>query len=187
MTYLISWLYNGFGHLAVYSFTDNAVVNVLAEDYSRLRHLAVDERFFYCIASHVARGTAVLAIDRKTLRTQVLTELEIALDSNDVSKPHSFRFSSTDKQSVNAFFYPPCNQHYQLADNERPPLVVFLHGGPTSACYPVFDSRIQFWNQRGFAVADLNYRGSTGFGRNSSTISTASVGDVRGCRCLRAS
>src|SRR5690606_30252636 len=86
--YLISWLYNGFGHLAVYSFTDNAVVNVLAEDYSRLRHLAVDERFFYCIASHVARGTTVLAIDRKTLCTQVLTELEIALDSNDVSKPH---------------------------------------------------------------------------------------------------
>ena len=164
--YLISWLYNGFGHLAVYSFTDNAVVNVLAEDYSRLRHLAVDERFFYCIASHVARGTTVLAIDRKTLCTQVLTELEIALDSNDVSKPHSFCFSSADKQSVHAFFYPPCNQHYQLADNERPPLVVFLHGGPTSACYPVFDSRIQFWTQRGFAVADLNYRGSTGFGRN---------------------
>ena len=164
--YLISWLYNGFGHLAVYSFTDSTVMSVLAEDYSRLRHLAVDEQFFYCIASHVARGTAVLAIDRKTLRTQVLSELEIALDCNEISKPHSFYFTSTDKQSVHAFFYPPCNQRYQLADKERPPLVVFLHGGPTSACYPVFDSRIQFWTQRGFAVADINYRGSTGFGRN---------------------
>ena len=43
--------------------------------------------------------------------------------------------------------------------------MVFLHGGPTSACYPVFDPRIQFWTQRGFAVADVNYRGSSGFGR----------------------
>ncbi len=48
---------------------------------------------------------------------------------------------------------------------ERPPLVVFIHGGPTSACYPVFDPRIQFWTQRGFAVVDVNYRGSSGFGR----------------------
>jgi len=44
-------------------------------------------------------------------------------------------------------------------------LVVFIHGGPTSACYPVLDPRIQYWSQRGFAVADLNYRGSTGYGR----------------------
>lgn len=44
-------------------------------------------------------------------------------------------------------------------------MLVFLHGGPTSACYPVFDPRIQFWTQRGFAVVDLNYRGSSGYGR----------------------
>ena len=44
--------------------------------------------------------------------------------------------------------------------------VIFLHGGPTSACYPTFDPRIQFWTQRGFAVADLNYRGSSGYGRD---------------------
>jgi dipeptidyl aminopeptidase/acylaminoacyl peptidase len=42
---------------------------------------------------------------------------------------------------------------------------VFLHGGPTSACYPVFDPRIAFWTLRGYAVLDLNYRGSSGYGR----------------------
>lgn len=44
--------------------------------------------------------------------------------------------------------------------------MVFIHGGPTSACYPVLEPRIQYWTQRGFAVADLNYRGSTGYGRD---------------------
>lgn len=163
--YLISWLYNGFGHLAEYSFAENRMTQLLAKDYSRLRHLAIDDGFFYCIAAHVAQGTAVLAIDRNTAQIQVLTQLDIKLGCADISKPNSLCFPSTDNEPVHAFFYPPCNQDYALKDSQRPPLVVFLHGGPTSACYPVFDSRIQFWTQRGFAVADLNYRGSTGFGR----------------------
>ncbi|MDY0191127.1 MAG: prolyl oligopeptidase family serine peptidase [Desulfuromonas sp.] len=163
--YLISWLYNGFGHLAVYSFTEQRIIKRLAQSYSRLRHLAMDNDFFYCIASHVAQGTAVLAIDRKTAQVQVLTQLAIALGFDDISQPSSCCFPSANNEPVHAFFYPPCNQRCVLAESQRPPLVVLLHGGPTSACYPVFDSRIQFWTQRGFAVADLNYRGSTGFGR----------------------
>ncbi|MCY1177160.1 Dipeptidyl aminopeptidase BIII [compost metagenome] len=53
-----------------------------------------------------------------------------------------------------------------MTGDAKPPLVVFIHGGPTSACYPMFDPRIQYWAQRGFAVADLNYRGSSGYGRD---------------------
>jgi dipeptidyl aminopeptidase/acylaminoacyl peptidase len=60
---------------------------------------------------------------------------------------------------AHGFFYPAMNGEAQ------PPLVVFIHGGPTSACYPMLDPRIQYWTQRGFAVADLNYRGSSGYGR----------------------
>lgn len=163
--YLLSWLYNGFGHLAVYSFTEQRVIKRLASEYSRLRHLAADDDFFYCIASHVAQGSAVLAIDRSTAKVQVLTQLQIELAVDEIAQPYSFYFPSGVNHQVHAFFYPPCNTRCQLAEAERPPLLVFLHGGPTSACYPVFDARIQFWTQRGFAVADLNYRGSTGFGR----------------------
>jgi dipeptidyl aminopeptidase/acylaminoacyl peptidase len=57
------------------------------------------------------------------------------------------------------FFYS------SASTGERPPLIIFLHGGPTSASYPVFDPRIAFWTLRGFAVLDLNYRGSSGYGR----------------------
>ncbi len=165
-SYLISWLEDGRGHLAVYSFAQQAIRQTLAVDYSRLRHLAVDKQFFYCIAEHEAQGRAVLAIERDTGQIEVLRQLSIGLDTNEISRPQSFYFPSTDNQPVHGFFYPPCNSRYTLKASERPPLLVFLHGGPTSACYPVFDARIQFWTQRGFAIADLNYRGSTGFGRN---------------------
>lgn len=165
-SYLISWLKHGRGYLAVYSFSQQAIRQTLAIDYSRLRHLAVDTQFFYCIAEHEVQGRAVLAIERDTGKIEVLRQLAIGLDTDEISRPQSFYFPSTNNEPVHGFFYPPCNSRYTLKASERPPLLVFLHGGPTSACYPVFDARIQFWTQRGFAVADLNYRGSTGFGRN---------------------
>lgn len=162
--YLISWLHDGRGHLAVYDFSQQRIVQSLAADYSRLRHLAADADYMYCIAEHTAQGRAVLAIARYSGSIQVLHQLEIGLSAADISTPRSLYFESAG-QRVHSFFYPPCNRHYRLHADGRPPLLVFLHGGPTSACYPVFDARIQFWTQRGFAVADLNYRGSTGFGR----------------------
>ena len=164
-TYLISWLEHGTGKLALYDFSQQREVQPLASDYSRLRNLAVDDDFIYCLAGHHAQGSAVLAIDRRTDQVQVLAQLSIGLAAQEISHPQSLYFPSTDHHPVHSFFYPPCNSAHSLKDHERPPLVVFLHGGPTSACYPVFDARIQFWTQRGFAVADLNYRGSTGFGR----------------------
>ena len=67
-------------------------------------------------------------------------------------------------------FYALCyktfqNKDYQGPDDETPPLLVKVHGGPTSACSPVLDLNKQFVTSRGFAVLDVNYRGSTGFGR----------------------
>lgn len=163
--YLISWFEHGRGQLALYSFTERAITQIFASDYSRIRHLAADQQFFYCITEHEAQGRAVLAIERDSGQVKELRELSIGLAAEDISRPQTLCFTSANHESVHSFFYPPCNRNYSLQHNERPPLVVFLHGGPTSACYPVFDPRIQFWTQRGFAVADLNYRGSTGFGR----------------------
>ncbi len=80
------------------------------------------------------------------------------LPAGQISLPQPIHYGSGGEQA-HGFFYPPV--HSQGAA----PLVVFIHGGPTSACYPVLDPRIQYWTQRGFAVADLNYRGSTGYGR----------------------
>lgn len=139
----------------------------LAVEFSRFRQLACDEDSFYCIAAAEDRLPAVLAIARDSGEVRVLAGGERPLPDDQVSRPRPLRFGPLGEQA-HAFFYPPVRRlHGQApADDGLPPLVMFLHGGPTSACYPVFDPRIQFWTQRGFAVADLNYRGSSGFGRD---------------------
>ncbi len=70
-----------------------------------------------------------------------------------------------DGRSTHAFVYAPRSLECEGPAGERPPLVVKSHGGPTSATSAAFDPRIQFWTSRGFAVADANYAGSTGYGR----------------------
>ncbi|MEY4095321.1 MAG: hypothetical protein RLZZ53_2520 [Acidobacteriota bacterium] len=68
-------------------------------------------------------------------------------------------------REVHAFYYAPANPETQAPAGERPPLLVVTHGGPTGATNDVLDAKVQFWTTRGFAVLDVNYGGSTGYGR----------------------
>jgi dipeptidyl aminopeptidase/acylaminoacyl peptidase len=161
---LLSWFEAGFARLA--ECGPNGVCGPrLAQGYSRFRQLAADATHFYLIAASPERGSEVLAIDRSSRQCRVLAAAEVALPLTEVSRPQPLLFASGNAERCHGFFYPPHNGGFAGPTGEKPPLLVFLHGGPTSACYPVFDPRIQFWTQRGFAVADLNYRGSTGYGR----------------------
>jgi dipeptidyl aminopeptidase/acylaminoacyl peptidase len=82
-----------------------------------------------------------------------------------LSVPESVEFPSPDGQITYAFYYPPRNGEYAGRVNERPPLIVISHGGPTTATSATLDLKVQYWTTRGFAVADVNYGGSSGFGR----------------------
>ena len=66
---------------------------------------------------------------------------------------------------MHAFYYPPLNPGFRAPAGTTPPLLVLSHGGPTGATDAVFDPEVQFWTTRGFAVVDVNYGGSTGYGR----------------------
>lgn len=160
---LLSRQVDGFGQLLAVDRAGQA--QRLAGDFSRCRQLDADTRHFYCIAGAPDRLPAILAIERQGGALRILAGGERPFPADELSSPEPLAFATGQGETAHAFFYPPRNRRVRGPAGRLPPLVVFVHGGPTSACYPVFDPRIQFWTQRGFAVADLNYRGSTGFGR----------------------
>lgn len=87
------------------------------------------------------------------------------VDDAYISDPAPARFPTGDDAEAYGLFYPPLNPQFEPLEGERPPLIIRCHGGPTGATSTALDMRTQFWTSRGFAVLDLNYRGSTGYGR----------------------
>ena len=69
------------------------------------------------------------------------------------------------KKQKNSNFYPPTSASFSLPPSNLPPLLVKIHGGPTGQAPAAFSLGVAFWTSRGFAVADVNYRGSSGYGR----------------------
>jgi dipeptidyl aminopeptidase/acylaminoacyl peptidase len=131
----------------------------LAADFTRFRALAADAEHYYCIAGSPDRLPAILAITCDSGAVRILAGGERPLGKRYLPIPRPFGCPVGEGERSQGFFYAPAGQA------DKPPLLVFLHGGPTSACYPVFDPRIAFWTLRGYAVLDLNYRGSSGYGR----------------------
>jgi len=163
-SFLASWSEGGFGRLTL---GDEDYTG----DYSRFRHLALDAQNIYCIAASPISPSALIAINRTSREVKVLAGGVAPLPAERISRPQTLRYPSGSGEA-HGFFYPA------MSGETKPPLVVFIHGGPTSACYPMLDPRIQYWTQRGFAVADLNYRGSSGYGREYRQALYLSWGEV---------
>lgn len=87
-------------------------------------------------------------------------------DAGYLSVPRPVEFPTEDGLTAHAFFYPPLNRDFCGPDGELPPLVVMSHGGPTSASRSILNLVIQYFTSRGMAVVDVNYGGSTGYGRS---------------------
>ena len=90
---------------------------------------------------------------------------ETTVDTGYISEAEAIEFPTADGLSARAFYYPPRNRDHAAPAGELPPLIVRSHGGPTGATSDGFALAIQYWTSRGFAVVDVNYGGSTGFGR----------------------
>lgn len=87
------------------------------------------------------------------------------VDEGYLSVPEAIEFPTVADETAHAFYYAPKNKDFSAPADTRPPLIMKVHGGPTSATGSSLNLQIQFWTSRGFAVLDLNYRGSTGYGR----------------------
>ena len=110
------------------------------------------------------------AIARLDLQTGTVSELRrssnLTVDSGYLSLPQVIEFPTEHGLTAYGFFYPPQNQDYAAPAGDRPPLLVKSHGGPTAATAATFSPSIQYWTSRGIAVLDVNYGGSTGYGRD---------------------
>ncbi len=96
-----------------------------------------------------------------TVRSSSSTTVDVAY----VSPAQRIEFPSNDGRPAYALYYEPRNPEFVATDGEKPPLLVLSHGGPTGAASGALDMSIQFWTTRGFAVVDVNYGGSVGYGR----------------------
>src|SRR5690606_31645188 len=88
----------------------------------------------------------------------------VPVEPGYVSPSRTITFPTTDGDA-HAVYYPPANADFEAPEESRSPLLVRIHGGPTSAVYPYFDPRFAYWTSRGIGIVDVNYRGSTGYGR----------------------
>ena len=91
--------------------------------------------------------------------------LDIPAEEISVGVTIEFPVSENSQEIAHGFYYPPTNARFEAPEGEKPPLLVLSHGGPTGNTSLCFSLGIQYWTNRGFAVVDVNYRGSTGFGR----------------------
>lgn len=90
---------------------------------------------------------------------------DLKIDTGYISVPQAIEFPTENNLTAHGFFYPPQNKDFAGPVNELPPLLVMIHGGPTSATSAILRLGIQYWASRGIAVLDVNYGGSTGYGR----------------------
>jgi dipeptidyl aminopeptidase/acylaminoacyl peptidase len=118
------------------------------------------------IAGAADLPSQVVWIDLGSRAVEVLNEgVPVPIDPSYVSVPRQIEFPTDGGLTAFAHLYMPTNPDVQAPADERPPLIVMSHGGPTSEATAALDMSIQFWTTRGFAVVDVNYGGSTGFGR----------------------
>ena len=122
------------------------------------------------VAASPVEAASVVLIDVGSGGVEVVKRSrEQPLDPAFVSRPEPLSFpvpvQEGERGEAHALYYAPRNPDHEAPAGERPPLLVLSHGGPTASASSALNPGIQYWTSRGFAVVDVNYRGSTGYGR----------------------
>jgi len=162
----------------------SGVLEALETPFTQFQGLRVAGHRAIFLGGAPDRPGAVVALDLAQSELQVLRE-STALDFDPacIAAPEAVAFPTGGGDTAYGFFYAPRNPACSGPGSERPPLVVTTHGGPTGATSDSLNLSVQFWTSRGFAVLDVNYRGSTGYGRRyrEALYGRWGVADVEDC------
>ena len=162
-----SYAQRGFWRLGRISLGDGRLhpINI---PYWEMGHgdLQVGQGKVLLVAGSPDHPLSLLEVDLEDGSFTVLrTEFDVELAYGYLSSPEAIEFPTASERTAHAFYYPPVNQDYVAPEGDKPPMLVTCHGGPHSATSIELNLTTQYWTSRGFAVLDVNYGGSTGYGR----------------------
>ena len=165
---------------------DNGSLRPLDLPFSTIDSVVAGGEGVMLIGASPTTEPAVVTVDMQGGVSVLRPPRDLGLPAELFSVPEPIEFPpgpSGEGATAFGLFYPPTNPRFIGPEGSRPPLLVMLHGGPTGSAFPALRLSVQYWTSRGFAVVDVNYRGSTGFGRSYRNLLRDSWGiaDVEDC------
>jgi dipeptidyl aminopeptidase/acylaminoacyl peptidase len=161
---ICTYTQNGSWYLASLD-TVNKQLTPIETNCTNISYLQVKGNNIVFVGGSPTQSTAVVKLDLDSGTEIVKKSSAMEIDEGYISSPQALAFPTEDGLIAYAWYYPPKNKDYIAPTGELPPLLVKSHGGPTAAAPSTFNLRIQYWTSRGFAYLDVNYGGSTGYGR----------------------
>lgn len=133
--------------------------------WTQVEHLQAGGGKAVLQAASAKHAPRIVLLDEDTQEKELRSAADIQLDDALLAPPRAVTFRSSDDEEAFGLYYAPANPDFEGPADAAPPMLVKVHGGPTAATSSALDMKIRFWTSRGFAVLDVNYRGSTGYGR----------------------
>ncbi|MGK7946449.1 MAG: DUF829 domain-containing protein [Microcystaceae cyanobacterium] len=175
---------NGRWYLGRLSLTNKELVPI-SLPYTNLSSVKVKDNQLIFLGSSPTEASAIVLLDLASNETKILKRSsELNIDQGYLSIPEAIEFPTENGLTAYGWYYPPQNKDYTAPQGELPPLLVKSHGGPTASASSSFSLRVQYWTSRGFGYLDVNYGGSTGFGRKYRQRLTQNWGVVDVADCI---
>jgi len=162
---ICSYTKAGQNYLASLNTNTNSLKNI-PTSYVEHSSLIVKHGNLLFVGGSTDHPAELVVLDLRSGTRRVLRQTGTnQIERSFISTPQEIEFTSQKHLKAYGNFYPPANSNNTGPNGEKPPLIVMIHGGPTSSASLTFNLKIQFWTSRGFAVLDVNYSGSSGYGR----------------------
>ena len=154
------------GRDRLYRIPGHGAAEEIVVPYTEMSSLAIDADRAVLRASSPTEPNAIVELDPSTGAVTVLRRsTPVVADPHDVAVARPIEFPTSGGLTARGLFYPPTSRSVRGPDGELPPLIVTSHGGPTSSAWAAYATLPQLFASRGIAVLDVDYGGSTGYGR----------------------